>query len=126
MNGIGPELPLSRDVRHGPYALITSYKEEARQNFKNLLLTSPGERVMIPSFGVGLYNFLFEMNTELNRAELESTIRAQVRQYMPFVQIREINLGPDSGIDIDENSLGVVIKYAIPSTGDVGILRINT
>ena len=34
MNGIGPELPLSRDDKFGVYSLITSYKEEVKQNFK--------------------------------------------------------------------------------------------
>ena len=33
MDGIGPELPLNRDHRFGNYSLITSYKEEVKQNF---------------------------------------------------------------------------------------------
>ena len=60
MNGIGPELPLNKDHRFGTYSLVTSYKNEVKQNFKNLLLTSPGERIMNPDFGVGLRHFLFE------------------------------------------------------------------
>ena len=60
MNGIGPELPLSRDEKHGVYSLIVSYREEVKQNFKNLLLTSPGERMMNPDFGVGMRRYLFE------------------------------------------------------------------
>ena len=60
MNGIGPKLPLQRDDINGNYSLITSYAEEVKQNFKNLLLTAPGERMMNPDFGVGLRNFLFE------------------------------------------------------------------
>ena len=56
MNGIGPKLPLQRDDKFGNYGLISSYNEEVKQNFKNLLLTCPGERMMIPDFGVGLRN----------------------------------------------------------------------
>ena len=125
MKGYSPKLPLMLDPTDG-FRLTRTLKEVVSQNLKMLLLTSPGERIMEPTFGVGLYNLLFELNTEFTRSEIKERIFDQVRAYMPFVQIREINLGPDSGIDIDENSLGVVIKYAIPSTGDVGILRINT
>ena len=57
MNGIGPKLPLQRDDVYGNYTLISSYAEEIKQNFKNLLLTAPGERMMNPDFGVGLRNY---------------------------------------------------------------------
>ena len=125
MKGYSPKLPLMLDPSDG-FRLTRTLKEVVSQNLKMLLLTSPGERIMEPAFGVGLYNLLFELNTEFTRSEIKERIFDQVRAYMPFVQIREINLGLDSGIDIDENSLGVVIKYAIPSTGDVDVLRINT
>ena len=125
MKGYSPKLPLMLDPTDG-FRLTRTLKEVVSQNLKMLLLTSPGERIMEPAFGVGLYNLLFELNAEFTRSEIKERIFDQVRAYMPFVQIREINLGPDSGIDIDENSLGVVIKYAIPSTGDVDVLRINT
>ena len=60
MDGIGPALPLQRDNKFGTYSLIDDYAKEIKQNFKNLLLTSPGERMMIPDFGVGLRSYLFE------------------------------------------------------------------
>ena len=60
MYGIGPELPLNRDIKFGNFGLITNFKDQVKQNFKNLLLTSPGERIMNGDFGVGLRNYLFE------------------------------------------------------------------
>ena len=60
MQGIGPALPLTRDSSFGVFALITDYEAEIRQNFKNLVLTSPGERMMNTDFGVGIRNILFE------------------------------------------------------------------
>ena len=43
-------------------ALTKTMMEVIKQNFKNLVLTNPGERVMLTDFGVGIRRFLFEMN----------------------------------------------------------------
>jgi len=59
MAGISVKLPLSRDPESG-YKLNKTLKQVARQNLKMLVLTAPGERIMIPEFGVGLRNYLFE------------------------------------------------------------------
>lgn len=84
--------------------------EAIRQNFKMLLLTSPGEYVMDPNFGVGLYNFLFELNTSLNRDGLSSSIVTQVAKYMPYVAIRSIDLNTSQ---IDNNKFSIRIVYRI-------------
>ena len=49
--GISPKLPLAVSAPDG-YRLTKTPAEAVKQNFKNLILTSPGERVMIPEFGV--------------------------------------------------------------------------
>ena len=90
MNGIGPELPLNRDHRFGLFSLITNYKDEVRQNFKNLLLTAPGERMMIPDFGVGLRNFLFEPSPHAI-PRIRQRISAQVSIFIEF-DVPSINL----------------------------------
>ena len=92
MNGIGPELPLNKDYRFGAYSLITSFKDEVKQNFKNLLLTSPGERMMNPDFGVGLRHFLFEPRQN-SVQKIRQRIEGQVRKYMPFLRINRIQFG---------------------------------
>ena len=116
MNGIGPELPLNRDHRFGNYSLVTSYKEEVKQNFKNLLLTSQGERMMIPDFGVGLRNFLFNPRPGIS-AEIRQRIVSQTSKYMPYIQINKINF--DAGKTDESLSqshmLSIVIDYEVTS-----------
>ena len=118
MRGYSPKLPLELDPTDG-FRLTRSLKEVVSQNLKMLLLTSPGERIMEPTFGVGLYNYLFQLNTEFTRSEIRERIYEQVRTYMPFVQIGEVSFGASEGADIDSNSLGISVRYAIPSTGEV-------
>ena len=116
MNGIGPELPLSRDRKYGTYSLISSYHEEVKQNFKNLLLTSPGERVMNPDFGGGMRQFLFEPREHVI-PQIRQRVENQVKKYMPFIEVKRIafdtNRLTESGLD--SISLSVTIEYEVPS-----------
>lgn len=113
MAGLSARLPLSKDPQDG-IGLIKNYKDLVKQNLKNLLLTIPGERVMIPDFGVGLATFLFEQDTPLLRSEISAKIREQVSKYMPFLEI--INILFQSAFDndeIDKNFESMKIEYNI-------------
>ena len=116
MNGIGPKLPLQRDDVNGNYTLIVSYAEEVKQNFKNLLLTSPGERMMNPDFGVGLRSFLFEPAQRVT-GMIRQKVTSQVSRYMPFIRINKIlfNHGIDSDDANDSTVLSIIIEYEAPS-----------
>jgi phage baseplate assembly protein W len=116
MFGIGPELPLQSDIKFGNYALVTSYKEEVQQNFKNLLLTSPGERVMNPDFGVGLRQFLFEPREHVI-PQIKQRIENQTKKYIPFIEIKKIRFDTNRSTEsvLDSVSLSVFIEYEVPS-----------
>ena len=124
MKGYSPKLPLQRDPQDG-FRLTRTLKEVTSQNLKMLVMTSPGERVMEPAFGVGIYNFLFELETDSTRMKIRDRINEQVNKYMPFVEITGISFSPTEGPEYGPNSLGIVIKYAIPSLGEADILRIQ-
>jgi len=121
MSGIAPKLPLQTSPSDG-YALTKTLKETMKQNFKMLVLTSPGERVMDPKYGVGLRNFLFEQNASSTRAGLISTIRRQAQTYMPFLNIEDVFF-PETG---NPQILNVKILYSIPNIGVNDTLEINT
>jgi phage baseplate assembly protein W len=114
MAGITPQLPLNVDNIDGHYKLIKSYKNTVRQNFKNLILTSPGERMMDPEFGVGIRNYLFEnMSLELT-SQIEARIYEQTSQYLPFVDVTNVSFGMQSGDEVGTaNALNVTISYYI-------------
>ena len=126
MIGIGPKFPLSIDSVDGAYKLIKELKDEVRQNFKNLLLTIPGERVMDPEFGVGIERFLFENNTIELRSTLDTRIKNQVSKYMPFLQVRNTILSTETdGNIVDSNSIILRIKYYIAPIATEDVLNIN-
>ena len=110
MAGISPKVPLRRDYEDG-YLMNKSLREVIKQNFKSLLLTSPGERVMDPTFGVGLRNYLFEQNSVLLKEQIMENVYEQVSRYLPFIKIEQVN------IDSDDTgaTLMVSVLYAVPS-----------
>ena len=103
-------------------------KEKSKQNFKNLLLTSPGERVMIPDFGVGLRNYLFSNRAETLEADIAYRIESQVEKYLPFITINNIEF-----FDIQENfenpeapnTINMLVEYSIPDFGFSDTLEIK-
>ena len=127
MKGLGPKIPLQRDITFGTYGLVTTYLEEVKQNFKNLLLTSPGERIMKPDFGVGLRHFLFEPKKHAVPL-IRQRIDGQIARYMPFVKINKIqfnhNVNPEFADDT--NILSISIEYEVPSINLSSTIIINS
>ena len=127
--GISVKFPLSLDVNDGAYTLNKTIKESVKQNFKNLLLTSPGERIMDPNFGVGLRNFLFENSDDFTSNDIESKIREQIDIYLTFIDILRINIinAQNAGplFDLGVNTISVSIEYHIEQISTYDTLDIK-
>ncbi len=112
--GISPKIPLVYDKTDGPYRLNKTLKEVIKQNFKNIVLTSPGERVMIPNFGVGIYNLLFENVGPSTFEEIASRVAEQADMYAPAVNLVSVNFTTsDEDPTMDFNEVRVIITYNI-------------
>jgi phage baseplate assembly protein W len=122
VSGISPKLPLYTDPVDG-IALNKTLKQMTRQNLKMIILTSPGERIMYPKFGVGLRRYLFMNNTSRTLSDIKRKIEEQVRIYLPTVNIRSIKFLSENGEEIrssfesssSSNYVKLVIDYEIPS-----------
>ena len=121
MYGIGPKLPISFTKESTPLNTQT-ITENTKQNMKNLLLTSPGERIMDIDFGVGLRRFLFENNTPTVRASLESRIYEQVDRYMSFINITELEIVHS---DANPNLIDIKLRYDIKNIASDEILSLS-
>jgi|2_EtaG_2_1085320.scaffolds.fasta_scaffold07789_2 hypothetical protein len=113
--GLSPKLPLQITPTDGAYGLNKTYRELVKQNMKNLILTNPGERIMDPTFGVGLHGFLFELDTSITRGKIIESVQQQAKKYLPFVSVQEIffrSVADDPSV-VDQNYLGMTIRYAI-------------
>ena len=87
-------------------------------NFRNLLLTNWGERLMDYNFGANLKELTFELGDEDFDNEAIDRISSAVSRYLPFVQLQTFE--PFNEIS-EENSLakvGVRITYTISQIDD--------
>jgi len=111
MSAISVKLPLHRDTTDG-FEMNKSFLSAIRQNFKMLILTNKGERVMEPEFGVGLKTYLFENMTQSIFTKIEREIYSQASIYLPTIKIVQIRFEP--GIE-EPNALNVKIGYTLPN-----------
>lgn len=129
-SGIAPALPLVYDQVDGPYRLTKGISETLRQNLKNLILTNNGERVMDPDFGVGLRQFLFELDNSSMEQELYEKITSQSKKYLPAIEILELNFSFGSNAPVDKisilnsNAVYLEIIYKIVSFGSIDVLTL--
>jgi phage baseplate assembly protein W len=115
MTGISVSLPLEISSTDGPYRLNKNIGQVIKQNFKNLVLTSPGERIMIPEFGCGLRRFLFEGINGSTYDSIVTTINEQVQEYMPFISLDIIKLLNQNDIPtMRANEIRITIEYSVP------------
>ena len=119
MAGLAPKLPITQDSGDG-YALLKTMRATIKQNFKMLILTVPGERVMDPAYGVGMKTYLFGQFDQSTYGDIDLRIREQTKKYMPFVKIQRVSF---DAADQDMNRLSVSIKYSIPRIGTTDLLQ---
>lgn len=126
IRGISVQLPLVYGQSDGPYILNKNIGQVIKQNFKNLVLTSPGERVMEPDFGVGLRQLLFEGISSRTYQVLEERLLEQVNDYMPFLNVEEVDfLSADNTPEMDLNAVTVRIVYNVGSIDSRDTLSIE-
>ena len=125
--GISPKIPLVYDAVDGPYRLNKDVLSTVKQNFKNLILTGPGERIMEPEFGVGLHNFLFESLAGDTMSQVVSKIKEQVGIFIPSVNIVTIDfITSDEDNSLGPNAVQIVITYNILPINAQDQLQITT
>ena len=114
--GLSIKLPLNQD-----FELNKTIRSMVRQNLKMVLLTSPGERVAIPDFGVGLRRFLFEPLTQNTLQTIRERIKAQASKYLPGVRIDNVyiktSLDNPELIRYGDNYINISINYTVVPIG---------
>lgn len=83
---IGITLPI-RDSNTGMFEQSTTVFQQVKSNFKNLILTKKGERLMQPEFGTDLHRILFENITEDTLDNARLTVVESINRWMPFLEL---------------------------------------
>ena len=126
IEGVSVALPFVYDKIDGPYRLNKNLSAAVKQNLKNLILTSPGERIMIPEFGVGLRNFLFEGISPETYERLSFKIREQINLFLPFVELETVSFTTiEDDPQLSPNQVNVAIVYNLGQVSGTDVLSIS-
>lgn len=82
-----------------PLGLLRTVDEEIgiKGDLLQLILTNPGERVMLPTYGTPLRKYLFEQNTELLLNNVKQDILSAIKQWEPRIVVRNLEILTSGG-----------------------------
>lgn len=113
---IGIKTPISLEETSEDFLVMhRELSKQIRDNFKNLLLTNHGERLLLSDFGANLRPLAFEMQSEGGITAALQRIKTAVDRFMPFIILDTFEplrlLNPDESVA----KLGARITYQVPS-----------
>lgn len=99
---------LYSDIRQKePYKQPLLYNiRSVHQSIMNILITSPGERLFLPTFGVGLRKYLFRFPTDDTEQDILDNIVSQITMWEKRVKVIENK----SSVIFDEDNRTFFIK----------------
>jgi Bacteriophage baseplate protein W len=111
--GVGLGFPMQLDSSG---AIATAqYEESVRQSIWIILSTSPGERVMRPDFGCGIYDLVFEVNSASTSGKVAQAVRDALLLQEPRIDVLNVQ--------VESQSYGATIlidiQYQVRATNNV-------
>jgi phage baseplate assembly protein W len=86
-------------------------ERHVRDMIEQLLFTSPGERVMRPTFGSGILQLVFAPNSTELAATTQFLVEGALQQWLgDVIELRNVS------IEVIDSSLRVEIAYVLRST----------
>ena len=107
--GTGVAFPVRPVGGRIPFAV---HEESIEQSIENILLTRRRERVMLPDFGAGLSDRVFEPNTPETWHVLEEDVRTALIDWEPRIDLREVRVTEGEA----NNVLLIHINYLVRAT----------
>lgn len=91
-----------------------------KNDILQLLLTSPGERVMRPDFGTGIRKFAFQPLDDNSIRDIKSDIARAIQLFEPRVDFKDVIVNPTP----DNNLASITVLVAIKNTPNK-VLRVD-
>ena len=92
---------------------IKSSDDEAAivNSIRNIFSTSPGERILEPTFGLNLKQWLFEPLDEFTAKEIGETIVSGIKRFEPRVEIKNVNVN----INYEQHEYALQLVMSVPA-----------
>ena len=97
----------------------STFKEQAKTNIINVLLTEPGERINLPNYGLGLKGMLFQNDIDLET--LKTNAQTQISRWVPNIVLIDVK----TKMSIDKHSFSLNITYIYSLDGSSDSIELN-
>ncbi len=94
---------------------LTRERNEIEQAIRVILATSPGERVMRPTFGCRLHDLVFAPNNSHTAARARRYVEEALGMWEPRIRVTRIDVHPDTE---EMSRLIIEIQYEVKATHD--------
>ena len=95
-----------------------SYDMDAIKNsITNIFLTTPGQKILSPEFGINLRRFIFEPASSFTAYRIKADILNNLPDMEPRIELQEVTVIPVP----DEHEFYVTLQINVPSLNAYGI-----
>jgi phage baseplate assembly protein W len=105
-------------------AAQTPYQTHVDQMIRQVLLTSPGERIDLPEFGCGLRQLIFAPHSSALDAATNLIVLQSLNRWLAgIIQVQQVTVVPLDADD-DPAQLQIQIQYTLLATQTSGQLQV--
>jgi phage baseplate assembly protein W len=88
-----------------------------KNSIKNIFLTTPGQKILSPTFGINLRRFIFEPITSFTSYRIKADILNNLPKQEPRIDLEEVTVIPVP----DEHEFYITLQINVPSLNAYGI-----
>ncbi len=113
--GVGWGFPVRPGHEPGEVA-FAHYEESVHDAIWLILKTSPGERVMRPTFGCGLDDVVFSVGSAKTAGDVAEAVRRALTIWEPRMELLDVAVNPDPA---SAGTLLIELRYLVRATNNV-------
>lgn len=107
--GVGWSFPVKPVAGRLRYA---RFEEDIEQAIQLILLTGRGERLMLPEFGAGMRQMVFEPNSAMTRARIAEAVRKALTDWEPRIDVERADVTEGDA----PNEVLIHVDYVVRAT----------
>ncbi len=88
---------------------------DIKEAIKIIATTAMGERVMLPDFGCGIYNYVFESPNATMLGLMEESVRTAMIKWEPRIDVNSVSVSMEGS---EKNKLLIELNYTVRSTNN--------
>ncbi len=112
--GKGWKFPVEVDKTTGRIK-TSSYEEDIKEAIGIIMMTRKGERMMMPEFGCGIQDYVFETMDTSSLARMEKEVLYAIIRWEPRIIEPEVHIEMDKE---QEGKLNIYIQYIVRATNN--------